>query len=538
MPDQITIPIENGAVVIPPMCTADNHDNKYRAIGYNRECAIAPEDFVSDQFTQNLDNPSIAGQCINDLSNDYKDMRMICQNVDPVIGNFALFVSFPYQLNRGGLADPYPEEIPQCGETQKMWRVLAKLEKIGLMTQKKYDMMAIPEVALPPPGWMDPDEELIDNVLASLRHADSAGLCQKRISVDPVRYALFFVGKTDKFGRAEDPANAYNAAEHFLTDPFMGAIPPEVLMGVLQRGNLSGLNDAQFTVLENLIGSGLNHGLSGNDLSDAAEKLSALHLDNDRFLYSFLTIISLRMGKLLNDGNSLNGGVSDDFDYFADAVENLIVTDAIKVHEKLSEDKIRYPAQRASYSYYNRKTKEISFKPFDAIELDGFSYGAIVHECYHAYQHLLALRQSRLEGEYEAYVIGDKLGALFRGLSGEVDPTLDDYVEARISNAKSVWESVTAYECPEDDIPCLEEVDRQLGIVYYEIEALWSEVMGAEAMGYPIDLALKEALFTQLRKLSIFRSAASYGAGYSAYNLDNYEYVNYALNAPVERSGN
>ena len=534
---KIWISFENGMMASPPICERGNGHNKYRAVAYKDTCSIVPADFESDQYTQNLDGEA-AAHCLDHFHNLYEDFTVHCQYPDLRLGTYSLYLSFPQKLGSVNRTIPYPAEIPQCEDTQNTQRVIMRVLDVGLLSERQLGAAVLTAPAVMPRGWMDPMDEDVQYLATKLEEADAFGLCQKRIS--PNIHALFFVGATDINGKPEDPAHVYRTSPHFLTDPVQMPVPADVLIGVLQSAKIGGLTEEQFNVLENIIAFSVNQGLDKEDLFSIAEALSRTNLEGDEFLYSLLTVASLRIARALNYESSATGrgGISEDFNDFTQSIEAAIVNGAIGVHGKIAEDLQGTEATAAAYAYYLADKNEISFEPFKSMQLDGYGFSAIVHECYHGYEDMLKLEQLHYENEFENHVRSEKLGAMFSGLPEDaIYLGLAAYVEGRLRNAQDVWQTVTAIECAADNIDCYMSVDRNLGPVYYGLTDLWEAVTAAEASGYSFNTDLNRRLFREIHKLEEFRSARFTGIGLGIYNADNYDRIDYVLDEFKENDG-
>lgn len=249
------------------------------------------------------------------------------------------------------------------------------------------DPMSEP-LATDPEGWVRQQLYLIDQLPAAERECA------------PSESELFRLAYLDN-----DIAQEDRWLERQNEDPYVrDTLAPRVFEDISEFVEAYySFDDGQSDFLENIISFGLSHGLTENDLFAISTELAWL-VGAGEFLYGMLTIVSLRVAKILYKNSYLYGvyrDISPGFDFFVDRIEHLIANGDISVRVMtVGESKDNQTAE----AFYDDEYNELVFPPYAENGTIGGAMGMIIHECRHALEDdsgvSLALYQSEFDAEF------------------------------------------------------------------------------------------------------------------------------------------
>ena len=179
-------------------------------------------------------------------------------------------------------------------------------------------------------------------------------------------------------------------------------------------------NDTQRSELEEIVAFALNYQVGTDDVISIAEDVAINVQNEDDFLYSLMTVVSLRVSSYLSDLNVASGGgaISEDFDQIAQTVEQAIRDGRVLVKAgsifEQDEDHIQLQGF-GSPGIYDHSENELVFQVIDGgfslfrmLDHNKMMFNTVVHECVHIYQDYLAEKISFMESELTAYEISQK----------------------------------------------------------------------------------------------------------------------------------
>lgn len=349
-------------------------------------------------------------------------------------------------LDFAGRDIPYPEKVPVCKNEQVLKRALL----VRNPDKQTYKAVSIDPNRHPfefgHTDWRDPADQDVETLEKFLKAAKATGLCQGRLPQNPSRIGLFWIMAKDplreldkiphgkdvesqmkthkevknllsgKLQRCVMPEAKYKYAiqnalvlnemalkhEREKTDPLALRAAPIVADKVVSKARLADVTEDGQAVLENVIAFGLDRGLVNQDFFDIASQLGKISNSSEQFIYGFMTLISLRVARSMNR-------ISPDVDDFTRKVESAILDDRIHIRVMTAGDIARSPGAGA---LYDPKIRNIVFPPVGKTFSVRSMFQTIIHESYHAYQHILTKPLSVSDLEFQANERGTRAAAL------------------------------------------------------------------------------------------------------------------------------
>jgi len=440
-------------------------------------------------------------------------------------------------INFGGQDHPYPDSVPECGN-EEIGRIGLIHDRDGHAHWKTLE----PDSPLDS-QYTDPTDQQVGHLTPN---EEVVHLCQQELPVNPDHYGLFWVMQQNPFSayrNNENPATARSVmearrdlqsalpedvarceptdqdSERIISweeglsglyreillsrfDPFVMADAPFVANRLVMEVSLYDINEDQETALQDTVAFALQNGIPEDELLDLSSELYSTWDNTDQFIYKLATIISLRVARQLHMANLENGGIYQDFNEFAQSIEDAIIDRGIGVHIMTVSDRVRSPT---AVAFYSHKSDNLTFKPLDKNVFIPALFGTLLHECYHAYQDLQARPLTILETEEPAYEITAKADFLLSwSLFMEHDSGMEYYIEQRrqleIFKSQVVGQRNACLGTPASAILFMREIMSERSWWY----KAWNTAIRFELMGF-YDLQT-EGLFHENYAISNYNS--------------------------------
>jgi len=306
-----------------------------------------------------------------------------------------------------------------CTERQYTRRALMTRDTNSYTYQNKSAHMMHPLAA----DEMDPSNEDAEQWQAKLFELGAVEPCQARVSTSPDRYGLFFAYNRDPYSHLK--CNPYLNELNGLKD-FADAVDLEWEASFRNRheSNLDSqgllfdieskmkmeLNWAQRKSLEDILLFGLHYDIPKDDLSDMSRDIERVADNGEEYLYSMMTIVSLRVAQRLGELNvsSQRHSISSDFNLFAAIAESTIRTGRVRVKINNTPDlerDLNFLAGLGSEAQYDHTKKEILYRPMGS----QFSVGnpdtfmAAIHASFDMYEDLRKKNTSVFENALDSH---------------------------------------------------------------------------------------------------------------------------------------
>lgn len=244
-------------------------------------------------------------------------------------------------------------------------------------------------------------------------------------------------------------------------------------------------DEKQNVFLEDIIFFGLSHGLTENDIFTISMELD-WHIDDGDYLLGMMTVVSLRVAKILYENRYLYGSYRNisplyDFSSFVDRMEYLIAKGDIGVRPMTIGDPIDMSVAGA---FYNPGLNEIALSPYAQDSSLDIALGFIIHECRHALQDYEKASGTNYTFEFDS----DLNAEIATQLLGLTDRVGDRIGTERIDELNKEIAGLTE-EMQRDNLRCLAYDDEMMGFyeaLNREIDdryALWQDVVFDEIEG-------------------------------------------------------
>jgi len=280
------------------------------------------------------------------------------------------------------------------------------------------------------------------------------------------------------------------------SSPYIKDAADDLTQRIAAEAGLLLTMDQQKTLNET-VAFALQYSVSLTDIASISSDI-ALNIQNeDDFIYSFMTVVSLRVADNLERLNVMQGGdpIAPEFHEIATGVEGVIRDGRVAVGIGSVEGQDSYQTVLTGsgmFGMYYPNNNKLVFQQtegrrsiFDMLDRYKMMFAYIIHESVHIYQDLQKAENTCLTAESEAYEIGGKAELLLMKSVAPVFPELaSSLLEEESADLEKfrIQNIIEGLQCMGYDQPI---IDFETGYWQMKEETMnaWTEELGWELMG-------------------------------------------------------